>query len=171
MQIYSNILDMVGRTPMLEVSQIDTGPCRLFLKLELMNPGGSIKDRVAKSMIEAGEANAVRKRVEHAKLAALFAFLETASCRRQALLGYFGERLAKDCGNCDVCLNPPETYDATVDAQKALSCVYRVEQRFVIGKVSDRKVIAPAANDDLCITSAVSIDQECEQRSVAGNRR
>ena len=46
MTIYSNVLDMVGRTPMLEVSKIDTGPCRLFLKLELMNPGGSIKDRI-----------------------------------------------------------------------------------------------------------------------------
>jgi len=54
MQVYSNVLEMVGRTPMLEVSNIDTGPCRLFLKLELMNPGGSIKDRIGISMI--GEA-------------------------------------------------------------------------------------------------------------------
>ncbi|MGB5165421.1 MAG: pyridoxal-phosphate dependent enzyme [Woeseiaceae bacterium] len=56
MQVYSNILDMVGRTPMLEVTHIDTGPCRLFLKLELMNPGGSIKDRIGISMIEQAEA-------------------------------------------------------------------------------------------------------------------
>ena len=55
MQVYSNVLDMVGRTPMLEVSRIDTGPCRLFLKLELMNPGGSIKDRIGISMIEQAE--------------------------------------------------------------------------------------------------------------------
>jgi cystathionine beta-synthase len=54
MQVFSNVLDMVGRTPMLEVTHIDTGPCRLFLKLELMNPGGSIKDRIGISMI--GEA-------------------------------------------------------------------------------------------------------------------
>ncbi|MEM8816297.1 MAG: pyridoxal-phosphate dependent enzyme [Pseudomonadota bacterium] len=54
MAIYSNILDMVGHTPMLEVSRLDTGPCRLLLKLELMNPGGSIKDRIGISMI--GEA-------------------------------------------------------------------------------------------------------------------
>ncbi len=52
---YSNVLDMVGRTPLLEVTRIDTGPCRLFLKLELMNPGGSIKDRIGVSMIEAAE--------------------------------------------------------------------------------------------------------------------
>lgn len=55
MQVYANVLDMVGKTPMLEVSRIDTGPCRLFLKLELMNPGGSIKDRIGISMIEEAE--------------------------------------------------------------------------------------------------------------------
>ena len=55
MQVYSNVLDMVGRTPMLELSKLDTGPCRLFLKLELMNPGGSIKDRIGISMIEEAE--------------------------------------------------------------------------------------------------------------------
>jgi cystathionine beta-synthase len=55
MNLYSSTLDMVGKTPMLEINQIDTGPCRLFLKLELMNPGGSIKDRIGISMIEQAE--------------------------------------------------------------------------------------------------------------------
>jgi len=55
MNVYSNILDMVGKTPMLEVTRIDTGSCRLFLKLELMNPGGSIKDRIGISMIAEAE--------------------------------------------------------------------------------------------------------------------
>lgn len=55
MNVYSNILDMVGKTPMLEVSRLDTGRCRLFLKLELMNPAGSIKDRIGISMIEEAE--------------------------------------------------------------------------------------------------------------------
>ena len=55
MQVFSNVLDMIGRTPMLEVHRMDTGPCRLFLKLELMNPGGSIKDRIGVSMIEQAE--------------------------------------------------------------------------------------------------------------------
>jgi len=55
MQVFSNVLEMVGRTPMLEVNKMDTGPCRLFLKLELMNPGGSIKDRIGISMIEQAE--------------------------------------------------------------------------------------------------------------------
>jgi cystathionine beta-synthase len=58
MQVFSNVLEMVGKTPMLEVSRIDTGPCRLFLKLELMNPGGSIKDRIGISMIEEAEKRA-----------------------------------------------------------------------------------------------------------------
>ena len=55
MHVFSNTLEMVGRTPMLEVNNMDTGPCRLFLKLELMNPGGSIKDRIGMSMIEEAE--------------------------------------------------------------------------------------------------------------------
>lgn len=55
MQIYTNTLDMVGRTPMLEVTRIDTGKCQLFLKLELLNPGGSIKDRIGISMIDEAE--------------------------------------------------------------------------------------------------------------------
>ncbi len=55
MKVYSNILEMVGGTPMLEMTRLDTGPCRLFLKLELMNPAGSIKDRIGISMIEQAE--------------------------------------------------------------------------------------------------------------------
>jgi cystathionine beta-synthase len=55
MAVYSNILEMVGKTPMLEITHLDTGPCRLFLKLELLNPGGSVKDRIGISMIERAE--------------------------------------------------------------------------------------------------------------------
>ncbi|HEX5339437.1 MAG TPA: pyridoxal-phosphate dependent enzyme [Gammaproteobacteria bacterium] len=55
MKVYKNVLEMVGHTPMLELSHLDTGPCRLFLKLEFMNPGGSIKDRIGVAMIEEAE--------------------------------------------------------------------------------------------------------------------
>jgi cystathionine beta-synthase len=55
MKVYSNVLEMVGQTPMIELTRFDTGPCRLFLKLELLNPGGSIKDRIGISMIEEAE--------------------------------------------------------------------------------------------------------------------
>ena len=54
--VYSNVLEMIGNTPMLELTKLDTGPCRLFVKMESMNPGNSIKDRIAVSMIEAAEA-------------------------------------------------------------------------------------------------------------------
>jgi len=91
---------------------------------------------ISRGLIEKG-GNAEQKRIELHKLQAMVGFAEAQSCRRRVLLGYFGERLGDDCGNCDVCLNPPERYDATVDAQKALSCVFRVGQRFGVGHVVD----------------------------------
>jgi len=81
--------------------------------------------------------NEAQQRIEVHKLNAMIALAEAVTCRRRVLLGYFGERLAEDCGNCDVCTNPPERFDATVEAQKALSCVYRVGQRFGIKHVID----------------------------------
>ena len=71
-----------------------------------------------------------QQRIEIHKLNAMVALAEAVTCRRRVLLGYFGEPLEQDCGNCDVCLDPPETFDATTEAQKVLSCVYRVGQRF-----------------------------------------
>jgi ATP-dependent DNA helicase RecQ len=62
---------------------------------------------------------------------------ESETCRRRVLLNYFGERREQDCGNCDVCLDPPERFDATEAARMALSCVYRVGQRFGIAHVID----------------------------------
>ena len=80
-------------------------------------------------MIEEGEADEQFKRLGHAKLDALLALCESATCRRQRLLKYFGED-SGPCGNCDICLNPPQTWDGTEAARKALSCVYRADQRF-----------------------------------------
>jgi ATP-dependent DNA helicase RecQ len=91
---------------------------------------------ISRGLIEKG-GNPEQKRIELHKLQAMVGFAEAQSCRRRVLLGYFGERLGDDCGNCDVCLNPPERYDATLDAQKALSCVFRVGQRFGVGHVVD----------------------------------
>ena len=67
------------------------------------------------------------------------------SCRRQALLAYFGERRREPCGNCDNCLSPPETMDGTVLAQKALSAVYRTGQRFGVTYLVD--VLMGRANE------------------------
>ena len=91
---------------------------------------------VARSLIE-HTGNAERKRIELHKLNAMVSYAEALSCRRRILLGYFGERLPEDCGNCDICLHPPRLIDVTENARKALSCVYRVGQRFGMGHVID----------------------------------
>jgi ATP-dependent DNA helicase RecQ len=74
--------------------------------------------------------NPSRQRIELHKLNAMVGLAESDTCRRRVLLNYFGQTLDQDCGHCDLCLDPPERYDATQDARKALSCVYRVGQRF-----------------------------------------
>jgi len=91
---------------------------------------------LVRGLIEKG-GNEQQKRIELHKLNAMVGYGEPLTCRRRALLGYFGETLAEDCGNCDICLNPPERYDATTDARKLLSCVFRVGQRFGLGYVVD----------------------------------
>jgi ATP-dependent DNA helicase RecQ len=90
----------------------------------------------ARRLLESNR-NPQQRRIELHKLNAMIAFAESLTCRRRVLLGYFGERREDDCGNCDLCLSPPQRYDATVDAQKALSCVYRVGQRFGLKHVVD----------------------------------
>lgn len=79
---------------------------------------------------ENSDSDEMFKRVMHQKTDAMLGLCELTTCRRQAMLAYFDEVLAEPCGNCDNCLNPPETWDATIATQKALSCVYRTEQRF-----------------------------------------
>ncbi len=70
-----------------------------------------------------------RVRIETHKLNAMVGYADGLSCRREALLGYFGEPYPAPCGNCDICLEPPETFDATEQARMALSCVYRLWER------------------------------------------
>ncbi|MFY8352551.1 DNA helicase RecQ [Pseudoalteromonas sp. SSM20] len=76
-----------------------------------------------------------RRKVEEQRFNAMASFAEAQTCRRQILLNYFSEYQGKPCGNCDICLNPPKQFDGTELAQKALSCVYRVEQKFGLGYV------------------------------------
>src|SRR5947209_16747180 len=80
-------------------------------------------------LIEMSEGSDEYKRVSGAKLDALLGLCESAACRRVRLLAYFGES-SIPCGNCDTCLQPPETWDATTPARKALSVIYRTGQRF-----------------------------------------
>ena len=90
-----------------------------------------------RQMLEASQGNDQFKRVERQKLDAMLGLCEVTQCRRQVLLHYFGDNLETPCGNCDTCLNPPETWDGTVAVQKALSCVYRTGQRFGVNYVID----------------------------------
>ncbi|MFM2434997.1 MAG: hypothetical protein RL063_977 [Pseudomonadota bacterium] len=99
-----------------------------------------------RKMLDSGDAPEQRKQVERQKLDALLGFCESTACRHQTLLRYFGEQHLGDCGQCDNCLQPVDTWDATQAAQMALSCVYRTGQRFgvvhlidvLLGKVTPR---------------------------------
>ena len=83
-----------------------------------------------RNMVEGSYAGEMRKRLEVRKLDAMLGYCELTTCRRQTLLAYFGETLPEPCGNCDNCLTPVDTWDATEASRKAMSCVYRTGQRF-----------------------------------------
>lgn len=99
-----------------------------------------------RQMLSTSNADEAHKRVEYHKLESMLALCEMVSCRRQALLGYFGDVLTEGCGNCDTCLEPVATWNGSVAAQQALSVIYRTGQRFgvsylidvLLGKVDDR---------------------------------
>jgi ATP-dependent DNA helicase RecQ len=99
-------------------------------------------------LLDASEAAERQRRIERQKMEALIGYCETVSCRRQVLLGYFGEGDHPPCGNCDNCRTPVPSWDGTVAAQKALSAVYRTGQRFgahhlvdiLVGSATERVV-------------------------------
>jgi len=90
-----------------------------------------------RQILASSEADDFHKRIERQRLEAMLGLCELTTCRRQALLRYFGETLAEPCGNCDTCLEPVVTWDATDAARKALSCVYRSGQRFGVSHLVD----------------------------------
>lgn len=90
-----------------------------------------------RQLVQNSAASSRFKRVAQHKLAAMLGLCELTGCRRQALLAYFGEAHAEPCGNCDNCLQPPPTWDASEAARKALSCVYRSGQRFGVNYLID----------------------------------
>ena len=98
--------------------------------------------------IEQSEGSEEFKRVQRGKLDALIGIAEIATCRRQPLLAYFGQEMREPCGNCDNCLEPPDTEDATTPARKALSAIYRTGERYgvtyvvdvLLGKADERMV-------------------------------
>lgn len=98
-----------------------------------------------RQFMQDSDAPELIKRVEHHKLDAMLGLCESISCRRHALLAYFDENSPENCGHCDNCQNPPEHFDATETAQKALSCVYRTEQRFGVNYLID---VLTGSDDD-----------------------
>ncbi|MDD2928715.1 MAG: DNA helicase RecQ [Sideroxydans sp.] len=90
-----------------------------------------------RQMLLSGDAPEERKRVELQKLDALLGFCESTECRHQTILRYFGEEHPGDCGQCDNCLTPVDTWNATQAAQMALSCIYRTGQRFGVAHLID----------------------------------
>ena len=83
-----------------------------------------------RQMVDESEAGEEHKRVQRTRLQSLVAWCEITRCRRAGLLAYFGEEYPRACGNCDNCVNPPKTFDGSVEAQKFLSCAVRAGQRF-----------------------------------------
>ncbi len=93
-----------------------------------------------RNFIEESNVDENQKRIERQKLNSLLGLCEATSCRRQILLKYFGQNdydSCEPCNNCDTCLTKPETFDASIAAQKAISCVLRTEQRFGVGYLID----------------------------------
>ncbi len=91
----------------------------------------SLSDVVAmRKMMAQSDGDEAFKRIQFRKLEALLGYGETVACRRKALLDYFGETGSSNCGNCDTCLQPVDTWDGTIAAQMALSCIYRTGERF-----------------------------------------
>ena len=90
-----------------------------------------------RQMVNSGDAPEERKRVELQKLNALLGYCESTGCRHQTILRYFGEDHPGHCANCDNCLEPVETWNASLEAQKALSCVYRTGQVFGVAHLID----------------------------------
>jgi len=96
-------------------------------------------------MVQESESPEEIKRLERRRLDALLGYCETASCRRLPLLNYFGEQPTGECGNCDVCELPVDTWDASEAVQKALSCIYRTGQRYGVNYLVD--VLIGVSND------------------------
>jgi ATP-dependent DNA helicase RecQ len=98
----------------------------------------SLADAVTlRRFVEESDADEAHKQHERRRIDAMLGYCETAGCRRRVLLAHFDDELAADCGSCDNCLEPQETWDATEAARMALSCVFRTEQRFGTGHVVD----------------------------------
>ncbi len=104
--------------------------------------------RLRRTQIDEGLADTSRKAADHARLNALLGLAEATGCRRRRLLGYFGEELAEDCGNCDLCQVPPRLFDGTRAVRMALSAMLRTGEWFGAGHLID--VLTGTATPKVC---------------------
>lgn len=132
-----------------------------------------LKDAIQlKRWIDQSESSDAQKRIEHLRLEALLSLCEAVHCRRQVLLRYFGEERQQVCGNCDVCLDPPQTWDGSEAAQLALSAIYRTGQRFgvnyIVSVLRGDKVdrIADLGHDKLALFGQGSQRSQQEWKSI-----
>jgi ATP-dependent DNA helicase RecQ len=124
-----------------------------------------------RQMLDSGEASEERKRLERQKLDALLGYCESTGCRHQSILRYFGESHPGACEQCDNCLHPVETWQATQVAQMALSCVFRTGQRFGVGHLIDvltGKVTAQVERFNHDKVSTFGIGQTLNQSQWSG---
>jgi len=125
-----------------------------------------------RQLLANSEADADFKRVEQRKLNALLEFCESPGCRRRIMFAYFGEIYDRACGNCDNCISPPETWDGSVAAQKAMSCVARTGQLFgaahlisvLLGRDSEK--IRRFGHDQLSVYNIGGEHAEAEWHSI-----
>ncbi|SPF33921.1 ATP-dependent DNA helicase RecQ [Syntrophobacter sp. SbD1] len=118
-------------------------------------------------MLDASDGDDKFKRIQQRKMEAVLGFCETTKCRRQVLLAYFGEELSRPCGYCDTCAGKVDTWDGTIVAQKALSCVYRTGQRFGAAYLTD--VLLGKDDERICsfghdLVSTFGIGAELSER-------
>ena len=139
-----------------------------FKARDMLDPQNKMLDSIMGITYQGvdGKIRHTHERPSVADLDALLGLCEASSCRRVRLLDYFGEASAP-CGNCDVCLEPPQVWDGTVAAQKALSCVYRTGQRFGAAHLPSRWRVShlPGARADQARGSSRAAPCRSEKRS------
>ncbi len=120
-----------------------------------------------RQMMAQSEGSEDFKRNEQQRLNSMLGLCEITSCRRQSLLRYFGDTLIQPCGNCDNCINPPQTWDGSEAVQMALSCVYRTGQRFGAGYIID--VLRGSSNEKVLQNNHQNISTYAIGKHLSGD--
>ena len=122
--------------------------------------------RFRRTQIDESLAPPERRHADHGRLNALLGLAEALECRRSVLLGYFGEQ-AQNCGKCDLCEKPPETFDGTTAVRKALSAMLRTDERFGAGHLID---ILIGVDTEKCVNMVMPICPPLAWDVISANR-